>query len=164
MSTPVDGHRQPRGAPFLAALLLRNLARTLRNELVDAGEDAVTLAENAERAERAAAEGHGAEGDGSAAVAVNSTGREEKKRHLQAERYGLPIPDTVLREEEEEERAAAAGEGGVPGEGIEVDGALNTFERARARAAFEGVEEAVIRVVQENMGGIGQYLGDACGW
>lgn len=76
-----------------------------------------------------------------------------KRKQLQEERFGLPIPDSVLKEEEEEERL----EGDVP------EGALSEIERERARAAFEGLEGRVMEVVERNMSGIGQYLGDAFG-
>ena len=80
--------------------------------------------------------------------------KEEKRRHLQEERFGLPIPDNVLREEEEEEKAS----GGA------TEGGLTEIEKGRARAAFESVEKRVVEVVERNMSGIGQYLGDAFGW
>lgn len=73
------------------------------------------------------------------------------------ERFGLPIPDTVLKEEEEEEKAA----GGTAGD-EELN--MTRVERGRARRAFESVEERIVAVIEGNMAGLGQYLGEAFGF
>ena len=72
------------------------------------------------------------------------------------ERFGLPIPESVLREEEEEERA-------VRGDAKGDDG-LDEKRRERARRAFEVLEGRLSEVIQDNMSGLGQYLVDALGW
>ena len=80
--------------------------------------------------------------------------KEEKKRHLEEERFGLPIPASVLKEEEEEDNES----------GGDKEGGLSNAERERARIAFARVEDRVVEVVERNMSGVGQYLGDAFGW
>jgi chromatin structure-remodeling complex subunit RSC9 len=121
--TPADGRRQPTGPPFLAALLLRNLAKTLRSEIaLDAP--------------------------------VSEAGMDEKKKQLQEERYGLPIPDSVLLEEEEEARNL-----------VKASEDVMTFgQRERAMSAFQCVEERVLDVLETNMGGLGSYLTLVVGW
>ncbi|KIR25560.1 chromatin structure-remodeling complex subunit RSC9 [Cryptococcus deuterogattii LA55] len=128
--TPVDARRQPTGAAFLAALLIRNLARTLRAEISLALPDS-SHAQSQEAADEAQA----------------------RKRHLLEERYGLPIPDSVLKEEEEEQANMQQGQ--------ELD--MSEEERERAKRSFENVEERIIKVMLENVSGITQYLGDALG-
>jgi chromatin structure-remodeling complex subunit RSC9 len=81
----------------------------------------------------------------------------ERKRHLQEERFGLPIPDTVLREEEEEENQA----GSTPGE---VVGGISAEELQRARLAFESVEPRILEIIEGNMSGLSQYLGECAGF
>lgn len=126
--TPSDPRRQPTGAPFLTALILRNLAKALRTEIAlktPVGEP-------------------GANG--------GSIG--DKKKHLLEERYGLPIPEYVLKEEEEEERNLVdASEEGL------TDG-----ERERAVGAFESVEERILEVMEKNMAGLGSFLSTSVGW
>lgn len=128
--TPVDARRQPTGAAFLAALLIRNLARTLRAEISLALPDSFH-AQTQEAADEAQA----------------------RKRHLLEERYGLPIPDSVLKEEEEEQANMQQGQ--------ELD--MSEEERERAKKSFENVEERIMKVMLENVSGITQYLGDALG-
>lgn len=70
------------------------------------------------------------------------------------ERFGLPIPDSVVREEEEEDKAALK----------EDEERMTGLERDRARVAFEGVEERLLGVVERNVSGLAVYLGDAFGW
>lgn len=77
-----------------------------------------------------------------------------KRKHLVEERYGLPIPESVLREEEEEERNAT----------VEEEEGMNLKERLRAQRAFESVEEGLLKVMEENMSGLGMYLGETVGW
>jgi len=60
----------------------------------------------------------------------------------------------VLKEEEEEEKENSA----------DREGGLTALEGERARGAFESVEGRVVEVVERNMSGVGQYLGDAFGW
>ena len=115
----------PSGTTFLAALIIRNLAKCLRIEV-------------------------------QSSLPLSEEGREEKKRHLMEERFGLPIPESVLREEEEEERA-------VRGDAKGDDG-LDEKQRERARRAFEVLEGRLGEVIQDNMSGLGQYLVDALGW
>ncbi|WWD15672.1 hypothetical protein CI109_100094 [Kwoniella shandongensis] len=126
--TAIDHRRNPTGVPFLAALTIRNLARNLRTE--------INLAIPDEGREKA----------------------EEKKKHLLEERFGLPIPDNVLKEEEEEEANAARN-------GVDVEqGGLGEKERERAREAFVGMENRLGEVVEKNMSGLGAYLSEAFGW
>ncbi|GMK55732.1 hypothetical protein CspeluHIS016_0207880 [Cutaneotrichosporon spelunceum] len=124
--TPHDQHRQPSGVAFLAALVIRGLARNLIAEVAAArpGEVGLTDAE-----------------------------RKEKKRHLAEERFGLPIPDTVLREEEEEEDAARGGE--------ESGTDMGMAEMERARRAFHAVNDRLLEVVSDNVTGLGAYISDA---
>ena len=146
--TPVDEHsRSPRGAPFLAALLLRNLARSLRNELDAAAErDAILNGDDTDM-------------DNAEAAA--------EKRKLADARYGLPIPDSVLQEQEdaamEAIRVSLRGDGAQAEGGGEVMG-MTDEARARARGAFLVVEDKVGEVVMCNRGGLGAYLGDCWGW
>ncbi|KAL7424576.1 Chromatin structure-remodeling complex protein rsc9 [Cryptotrichosporon argae] len=123
--TPTDAKRQPAGAPFLAALVVRNLARTLRAEVA-------------------------------AAASVSAEEQASKKKAMREERYGLPIPESVLREEEKEEDEAQ-------GKDREETG-MGERERARARDAFDGVEERMLRVMGTNIVGLAQYLADALMW
>ena len=127
--TALDDNRHPTGTAFLVALLIRNLSRALRNEIASSD----------------TAPGEMEQGQ-----------KEEKKKHLLEERFGLPIPESVLREEEEEEKEARGGR--------EVDEGMNGQERERARMAFMVVETRVLEVMEKNMGGLGQYLGEAVGW
>ncbi|CAK9781521.1 hypothetical protein CC85DRAFT_282658 [Cutaneotrichosporon oleaginosum] len=126
--TPHDQHRQPSGAAFLAALVIRGLARNLATEIAAArpGEVGLTDAQ-----------------------------RKEKKRHLAEERFGLPIPDAVLREEEEEEDAARGGDDYGAG------ASMGLAEIERARRAFHAVQDALLDVVNNNVTGIGAYISDA---
>ncbi len=107
--------------------MIRNLARSLRSETI------TSLPAD-----------HG----------LSSEAKQEKKRLLQEERFGLPVPDSVLKEEEEEEKENSA----------DREGGLTALEGERARGAFESVEGRVVEVVERNMSGVGQYLGDAFGW
>jgi chromatin structure-remodeling complex subunit RSC9 len=125
--TRQDAARQPTGAAFLAALTIRGLARSLRSEL-----DAARPGE----------------------MGLTDAQRREKKKHLAQERFGLPIPTSVLREEEEEEDEAR---------GI-AEAGMGDADRDRARDAFRTVEERVLEVVNTNFAGLGGYLGDAFGW
>jgi chromatin structure-remodeling complex subunit RSC9 len=130
LSTPTDQRtRQPMGVAFLAALLVRNLAKVLRTEMASSRADSGRL------------EGH-----------------EAKKRKTKNEKFGLPIPELVLKEEEEEERAMQGADADL------TEGKLNWEERERARAAFEALEERIGEIVAGNLSGLGQYLGDAWGW
>ncbi len=125
--TPHDQHRAPSGVAFLAALVIRGLARNLAAEV------------------EAARPGE---------VGMTDAQRKEKKRHLAEERFGLPIPDEVLREEEEEEDAARGGEeSGGTGMGL--------AEIERARRAFHAVQDRLLEVVNNNVSGIGGYISDA---
>lgn len=124
--TPHDQHRHPTGVAFLSALILRGLARNLRAEIAAARPSEMGLSD---------------------------AQRKEKKRHLAEERFGLPIPDAVLREEEEEEdRAAGAGPTEV---------GMGEVELERAQAAFRAVGGRMLEVVDENFSGLGAYLGEA---
>ncbi|WVQ78240.1 hypothetical protein IAT38_000323 [Cryptococcus sp. DSM 104549] len=127
--TPIDARGRPRGVALLAALALRNLARTLRGEIALAAPQAETTEEKA-----------------------------EKKKHLLEERYGLPIPDSVLKEEEEEEEAAKEYQG------AKEEGAMGDRERERAKEAFEGVEMKIAEIVGDSIVGLGQFLGGTYGW
>ncbi|WVO16992.1 hypothetical protein L204_104678 [Cryptococcus depauperatus] len=127
--TPQDARRHPTGTALLAALVIRNLARTLRAEIALA----VSFQTPAETEDQV----------------------QSKKKHLLGERYGLPIPESVLKEEEKEQQAQI----------IETSQeGLAEKEREGAKVAFENVEERLLRVVSENVSGIGRYLGDAVGW
>lgn len=126
--TPSDPRRQPTGAPFLTALVLRNLAKTLRTEI-------------------ALSTPLGEPGSNGGDVG-------EKKKHLLEERYGLPIPDHVLKEEEEEERSLAKSS----------EEGLTDGQRERAVGAFEGVEGRVLEVMERNMAGLGTFLSTSVGW
>lgn len=126
--TPHDQHRHPTGVAFLAALIIRGLARNLHAEIA------------------AAIPGE---------VGLSDAQRKEKKRHLAEERFGLPIPDTVLREEEEEEDAVRGRDQGPD------EATMSEEELTRARYAFHAVSERMLEVVSDNFSGIGAYLGDA---
>ncbi|KAK8870034.1 hypothetical protein IAR55_000604 [Kwoniella newhampshirensis] len=128
-TTPLDHRQNPTGVPFLAALTIRNLARVLRTE--------INLAMPDDGREKA----------------------EEKKKHLLEERFGLPIPDNVLKEEEEEENAARGA-----GYADQDPGALGEKERERAREGFLSVEERLGEIVERNMSGLGLYLSEGFGW
>jgi chromatin structure-remodeling complex subunit RSC9 len=80
--------------------------------------------------------------------------REEKKRLLSAERFGLPIPDSILKEEEEEEKDVKRDE----------EDEMSEEERKRAVEGFGSVEERIMEVVEGNVSTIGHYLGEAFGW
>lgn len=129
--TRQDAARQPTGAAFLAALAVRGLARNLRAEI------------------EAARPGE---------MGLSDAQRREKKKHLAEERFGLPIPASVLREEEEEEDEARG-----PG-GASADSDLSEDELERACTAFRAVEDRILEVVNTNFAGLGRYLGDAFGW
>ena len=79
---------------------------------------------------------------------------QQKKKHLLEERYGLPIPDSVLKEEEEEER------------NVEKDDKdlMSAKQIQRAVLAFQQVEDKVLEVMENNMAGLAIYLGTAVGW
>lgn len=113
---------------YLISLLLRNIARTLRSDLTSALPADAGLTQEA---------------------------KAERKKHLQQERFGLPIPDNVLREEEEEEKEA----GSAPGQSV---AGINGDELERARLAFESIEPRILEVIEGNMSGLSQYLGE-CG-
>lgn len=132
--TPTDNRRHPIGVAYLTSLLLRNLARTLRADLTSAIPPDAGLTQEA---------------------------KNERKKHLQEERFGLPIPDTVLREEEEEEDATAKQSGS---NGVDVIGEMNREQRERARLAFDQVEPRVLEVVEGNMSGLSHYLGECFGF
>ena len=127
MSTATDSNQTPVGAEFLAALIIRNLAKYLKTEIASS-------------------------------LPLTEQGREERKRHLVEERFGLPIPDKVLREEEEEEEKERGGRGGGEEEG------LDAAQRERAKRAFQVVEGRIGEVVEMNVSGLGQYLVEAMGW
>ncbi|ODO11425.1 hypothetical protein I350_00205 [Cryptococcus amylolentus CBS 6273] len=127
--TATDANRRPVGTPLLAALTVRNLARTLRTEIT------LALPEDVPTEDEVQA----------------------KKKHLLEERYGLPIPESVIKEEEKEQEEANQGAAGK-----EMN--MSDEERERAKAAFESIEEKVERIMEENVGNIGHYLGDAFGW
>jgi chromatin structure-remodeling complex subunit RSC9 len=93
---------------------------------------------------------------------LSQEAKNERKKHLQEERFGLPIPDTVLREEEEEENANA-GPNGL-GTGDVVIGEMNKEQREKARLAFDAVEPRVLEVVEGNMSGLSHYLGECFGF
>ncbi|TXT09163.1 hypothetical protein VHUM_02637 [Vanrija humicola] len=125
--TPADAARNPIGIAFLSALVVRGLARSLRSEV------AAALPEE---------------------VGMSVEQRQAKKKHLAEDRFGLPIPASVLREEEEEEdEARGAAEVSMP-----------DADRERARAAFRAVEGRILDVVNTNVSSLGLYLGDAFGW
>lgn len=132
-STPTESRsRNPMGPAFLSALLIRNLAKVLRTELATARPTNI--------------------GGGDY--------EDAKRRKIKEDKFGLPIPDIILKEEEEEEIAAAK-------YGQEMDmaeGKLDWEERERARLAFEGMEERLGEVLAGNLSGLGQYLGEAWGW
>lgn len=77
-----------------------------------------------------------------------------KKKHLVEERYGLPIPESVLREEEEEERNLSKDE----------EEGLTKEQRERAVEGFRRVEGRVLGVMEDNMVGLGAFLSLAVGW
>lgn len=117
-----DANRQPTGTPFLTALIIRNLAKTLRLEISLDTQDFAR--------------------------------KEEKKKHLVEERFGLPIPESILKEEEEEENVASK---------EDIQGMIRE-ERDRAIMGFRNIEERLLDVVEGNMNQLGKYLGDAFGW
>lgn len=127
-ATPTDTQRIPTGTAFLSALVIRGLARNLRTEIM-AGRPAVE-------------------------VGLSDEQRRAKKKHLAEDRFGLPIPASVLREEEEEEDAARG----------DAESAMGADERDRARGAFSSIEAKLLEVVNENFTGLGMYLGEAFGW
>ncbi|EIW70248.1 hypothetical protein TREMEDRAFT_38872 [Tremella mesenterica DSM 1558] len=118
--TPIDSRRLPTGVAFLTSLIIRNLARALRSDMLAASPDV----------------------------------QEEKRKHLQEERFGLPMPEFVAKLEEEEEAA----------EKREEDEMLNEKQRERAKRGFELVEGKIGDVIMGNMVGLGQYLSEAWGW
>ncbi|KAK4688428.1 chromatin structure-remodeling complex subunit RSC9, partial [Tremellales sp. Uapishka_1] len=119
--TPLDARNLPTGVSFLSALLIRNLARTLRVEIAGS-------------------------------VPVDAEQKEEKKKHLDEDRFGLPIPDSVLKEEEEEEQS------------LKVEVGMTQDERERAKWGFQGLEADVVEIIENDLAGLGQYLGEAFGW
>jgi chromatin structure-remodeling complex subunit RSC9 len=129
--------------------LLRNLARSLRNELDAAAErDAIF--------------------NGDADVGMNVDDAAEEARKLAEARYGLPIPDSVLQEDET--AAIEALRVSIRGPGKDAQGAeaeimnMSDEQRQRAKSAFMAIEEKIGEVVMNNRGGIGQYLGECWGW
>lgn len=134
--TPTDARRHPIGVAYLTSLLLRNIARTLRSDLTSALPDAGMSAED----------------------------KAERKKHLQEERFGLPIPDMVLKEEEEEEAKEKEIEGAGGNELVLGLGQMTKEEMERAREAFVGVEERVLEVIEVNMSGLNHYLGECFGF
>lgn len=127
--TSIDSNGRPVGCSFLAALLIRNTAKVLKSEISRYAED---LEQEEDLARR--------------------------RKKGEEERYGLPIPASVLKEEEEEEAAARR----VSRQSEDVD--LTRKQVERAREAFESVEVKIGEVVSDNMGGLGQYLSEAFGW
>jgi chromatin structure-remodeling complex subunit RSC9 len=127
--TPTDSRHHPIGVTYLTSLLLRNIARTLRSDLTSALPADAGLTQEA---------------------------KAERKKHLQADRFGLPIPDNVLKEEEEEEKEAGSIGGEVAG--------INSMELERARLAFESMEPRILEVIEGNMSGLAQYLGECAGF
>lgn len=125
--TPTDDHRNPMGVAFLSALILRGLARNLRAELAIAKPD-----------------------DGE----LSAEQKKQKKKHLAEERFGLPIPQSVLQEEEEEEK-----------KDMEADMELMSEEDLnRARRAFRDCEDKILEVASNNESGLALYLGESFGW
>ncbi|WVF72352.1 hypothetical protein IAT40_007167 [Kwoniella sp. CBS 6097] len=129
-ATMVDKNKNPAGSSFLAALIIRNLARILRNEI-------------------------------NLATVDLEQEKEDKKKHLLEERFGLPIPENILKEEEEEERATG---GAGAAYSKDDEGGLKTEERERAVDAFRDNEVRILEVIETNMSGLGQYLSEAVGW
>lgn len=127
--TPRTPKNDPSGTSFLAALLIQTLAKALRAEIATALPAEPGLSDQA---------------------------RAAKKKHLQEERFGLPIPDSVLQEEEEEEADAKRGE--------EQEDDMTADERERAKAAFESVEQKLAECTDLNLSKLGKFLGDAWGW
>lgn len=125
--TTADAARNPIGIAFLSALVVRGLARSLRSEV------AAALPEE---------------------VGMSAEQRRAKKKHLAEDRFGLPIPASVLREEEEEEDEARG----------TAEVSMPDADRERARAAFRAVEGRILDVVNTNVSSLGLYLGDAFGW
>ena len=125
----MDAHNNPTGPSFLAALILRNLSRALRSEIVLDGPE-----------------------DQADAEAMEVKG--QKKKALVEERYGLPIPESVLREEEEEERNLM----------VHDEEGLTRDQRERAVEGFRRVEGVILGVMESNMVGLGGYLSLAVGW
>jgi chromatin structure-remodeling complex subunit RSC9 len=128
--TATDSRHHPIGVTYLVSLLLRNIARTLRSDLTSALPADAGLTQEA---------------------------KAERKKHLQADRFGLPIPDNVLKEEEEEEKEA----GSAPGE---IVAGISSIELERARLAFESMESRILEVIEGNMSGLSQYLGECAGF
>ena len=127
--TATDSRHHPIGVTYLTSLLLRNIARTLRSDLSSALPADAGLTQEA---------------------------KAERKKHLQADRFGLPIPDAVLREEEEEEKEA--------GSTGEVVAGISSSELERAKLAFESMESRILEVIEGNMSGLSQYLGECAGF
>ncbi|WWD01731.1 hypothetical protein V866_008677 [Kwoniella sp. B9012] len=131
-TTPLDSQkRHPVGTAFLASLIIRNLSKSLRSEL------------------------NLIDGD------LLKEKREEKKKHLLEERFGLPIPENVLREEEAEEQENLKNtqqqDEGEDAEYVKV-------QLEKARNAFMSVQDRLRDVVECNISGLASYLGDSLGW
>ena len=80
--------------------------------------------------------------------------RSEKKKHLLEERFGLPIPDSVLKEEEEEARDAEK----------EIEETMSSTEQNRAVGGFQSVEGRLLDIMEANLAGLGEFLTGAVGW
>ncbi|WVW83464.1 hypothetical protein I302_105485 [Kwoniella bestiolae CBS 10118] len=130
-TTPIDSQkRHPVGTAFLTSLIIRNLSKSLRSEL--------SLIDGDLLKEK----------------------REEKKKHLLEERFGLPIPENVLREEEAEEQENLRN----TQQDIEEDDEYTRERLEKARNGFISVQETLQSVVECNISGLGGYLGDSLGW
>ncbi|WRT66848.1 uncharacterized protein IL334_003811 [Kwoniella shivajii] len=142
-TTPIDSKRHPVGVAFLTSLILRNLSRTLRTELsllnVD-NDDGENGNDNTE-----------------------GKNKRDKKKNLLEERFGLPIPDNVLKEEEEEEEANNNANAAGRRE-KELNEQLAKKEMERAKFAFISVQDRLEEVTEKNMSGLATYLGDSLGW
>ncbi|WWC85197.1 uncharacterized protein L201_000056 [Kwoniella dendrophila CBS 6074] len=131
--TPIDSiNKHPIGTSFLTSLILRNLSKSLKHELNLINVDLLKEKES------------------------------EKKKHLLEERFGLPIPDSVLKEEKKEEEESLINLSNGQEEPEDVK--LIKEQLENAKNAFINIQDKLQVVAENNISGLAIYLGDALGW
>ncbi|WWC61450.1 uncharacterized protein I303_104034 [Kwoniella dejecticola CBS 10117] len=124
--------RIPVGTALLTCLILRNLAKTLKAELNLLDVDLIREKES------------------------------QKKKNALEERFGLPIPENVLKEEEKEEQDELNDK--LRNQFNQQDEIQNRERLNKARNAFVSAQERLREVVEQNISGLAGYLGESLGW
>ncbi|WWC69757.1 uncharacterized protein I206_103700 [Kwoniella pini CBS 10737] len=133
ISTPSDPQtRTPVGTALLACLIIRNLSKTLRAELNLLDIDIIREKES------------------------------QKKKNALEERFGLPIPENVLKEEEKEEQDELNSK--LNNQFNQQDEKENKEKLEIAKNAFISAQEKLRNVAESNISGLAGYLGDCLAW